>query len=340
MKATVKLYSVLLFTLSFFIASSAIAGGGEEPMVEKKKTYSKSYPLSASDKVDLENSFGELKITTWDKSEVKVDVTMTGKGNTDEIAQEILDKIKIEDAKNGSTVYFKTKIDNDDNDWKKGDKERHRNSGFSIDYVVYLPSKTRLDATNQFGPMSIVDYTGEVRLESKFGSLTTGKLSNAKNVEIEFGKGSIASMNGGDLSIKFSRAEIKNLDGDVRANFEHSGVKIALDNSLKGLNIKNNFTELKVDVSKNLSANFDVHTNFSELKNKTDFNIKEEKDEDEDRHGPKFDRKYSGKVGSGSLPIKIRSEFGDVIIGHNLSFDLQDDDKDKEKDKGKKTRSV
>jgi len=339
MKATARVYNLFLFTVCFLVAGPALAanGPGDEPLVEKKKTYTKTYALSGSDKVDLNNSFGEMKINTWEKSEIKVDITMTGKGNTEEIAQEILDHIKIEDSKNGSTVSFNTKIENDERNWKKGDKESRKNTGFSIDYVVYLPSKTRLEATNQFGPMSIVDYTGEVVLESKFGSLTTGKLSNAKRVEVEFGKGSIASMNGGDLSIKFSRAEVKNLDGDVKANFEHSGVKIALDNSLKGLNIKNNFTELKVDVSKNLSANFDVHTNFSELKNKTDFNIKEEKDEDEDEHrGPKFDRKYSGKVGSGTLPIKIRSEFGDVIIGHNLSFDLQDE----EKEKGKKTRSV
>jgi len=338
MKATVKAYSVLLFTISLFIAGSAIAGQGpnvgDEPLVEKKKTYSKSYPLGGGDRVNLNNSFGELKINTWDKSEIKVDITMTGKGSTEEIAQEILDRIKIEDSKNGSTVYFKTKIENDDREWKKEDKEKRRNTGFSIDYVVYLPSKTTLDAINQFGPMSIGDYIGEVSLESKFGSLTTGKLSKTKRIEVEFGKGSIGSMNGGDLSIKFSRAEVKNMDGDVDARFEHSGVKLTVDNSLKDLNIRNNFTELMLDASKNLSANFDVHTNFSELRNKTDFNIKEEKDGDDERRGPKFDRKYSGKVGSGTLPIKIRSEFGDVIIGHNLSFDLKDDEK------GKKTRNI
>ncbi len=337
MKATVKAYSVLLFTICFFIAGKAIAGqgpAGDEPLVEKKKTYSKSYPLGGGDRVNLNNSFGELKINTWDKSEIKVDITMTGKGSTDEIAQEMLDHIEIQDSKTGSTVSFKTEIDNDDKDWKKHDKNKYRNSGFSIDYVVYLPSKTRLDATNQFGAMSIGDYTGEVSLESKFGSLTAGKLSNPKSVDVEFGTGSIASMNGGDLTIKFGRAEVKNLDGIVNAKFEHSGVKIALDNNIKELNIKNNFTQLMLDASTNLSANFDVHTNFSELRNKTSFNIKEEKDEDDDRRGPKFDRKYSGKSGSGTLPIKIRSEFGDVILGHNLSFDLHEDDK------GKKTRNI
>ena len=338
MKATVKAYSILLFTTCFFIAGKAIAGqgpSGDEPLVEKKKTYTKTYPLGGGDRVNLNNSFGELKINTWDKNEIKVDITMTGKGSTDEIAQEMLDHIEIQDNKTGSTVSFKTKIDNDDKDWKKHDKTKYRNSGFSIDYVVYLPSKTRLDATNQFGAMSIGDYTGEVSLESKFGSLTAGKLSNPKNVGVEFGTGSIASMNGGDLSIKFSRAEVKNLDGTVNAKFEHSGVKIAIDNNLKELNIKNNFTQLMLDASTNLSANFDVHTNFSELRNKTSFNIKEEKDDDDDKHrGPKFDRKYSGKSGSGTLPIKIRSEFGDVILGHNLSFDLHEDDK------GKKTRNI
>jgi hypothetical protein len=98
-----------------------VAGGDQS---EKKKSYSKSYPVSGNDKISLTNSFGELRINTWDKNEVKVDVTITGKGSTDERAQEIIDRITIEDGKSSSGVYFKTNFKNDDDkNWKKGDKD-------------------------------------------------------------------------------------------------------------------------------------------------------------------------------------------------------------------------
>lgn len=328
MRAIAKAYSISLLMTTLAFGTQTLAA--DDPMVEKKKTYSKSYSVSSSDKVSLRNSFGEMKINTWDKNEVKVDVTITAEAGTDEKAQQLLDVIGIEDGKNGGGVYFKTRIGDSKNQHRdKGEKQ-----SFNIDYVVYLPSSNVLDATNEFGAMSIGDYKGKAFLESKFGSLTAGNLQNAR-VTVEFGKATINSMNDGDLTIKFSRGVVNNLSGSVKANFEHcGGVKLNLDNDIKNLDIKNSFTKLYLDVNNGLSANYDISTSFCEVKNKTGFAIKKE-DDDEDR-GPKFDFRYSGKSGSGNSNVKVKASFGDVTIGHNIDFDVQADDK---KDK-KKTRNI
>src|SRR6476469_8111073 len=76
----------------------------EEPKFKKTKSYTKSYNLSNSDKVSLSNQFGEMKLNTWDKNEVKVDVTIIGKADEEARAQEILDRISIVDSKEGNTV--------------------------------------------------------------------------------------------------------------------------------------------------------------------------------------------------------------------------------------------
>jgi hypothetical protein len=333
MKAILKAYSTsLLFTT---LALSTLAND-TDPLVEKKKNYSKSYSVSNSDKVSIDNQFGEMKISTWDKNEVKVEVTITAEAGTDERAQAILDNIKIEDGKSGSSVWFKTKMGNDNNNNNR--REKGEKTSFSIDYVVMVPARGILDASNQFGPMSIGDYNGEVELESKFGSLTAGKLTNAKRVSVEFGKANIAGMKNGKLSIKFSRGLVSNLDGSVKADFEHcSGVKLIVDNDTKELNINNSFTKLYLDVTTNLSASFDISTSFCDVRNNTSFTINKEGD-DEDRRGPKFDFKYSGKAGSGSTTMRIKSSFGDVTVGHNISFDVEAEDK-KDKDR-KRTRNI
>jgi hypothetical protein len=294
--------------------------------------------VNSADRVKFDNRFGELKISTWDKNEVKVDITMTGKANTDEIAQEVLDRIKIEDGKNSSGVYFKTII-GDGKDWPKGN--RYNNTGFTINYVVFMPANNPLTVENEFGKTYVPDYNGEINISQKFGQLTAGKLANVKKVNIEFSGGStIASVNGGQLNISFSRAEVSRLEGTIKANFQHNGgVKLGIDNSLKQLTVKNEFNELYIDASKNLSATFTIHTNFAELDNNTSFTIKEQGDDDDDRHGPKFDRDYSGKSGTGTIPIKINSEFGEVTIGHDIKFDVTEKDEKKNKEK-KKTRSV
>lgn len=334
MKTILKVYSMLFLSATLALSNTALAGEG--PMVEKKKTYSKSYNVSNSDRVAFDNRFGELKITTWDKNEVKVDVTITGKANTDERAQEILNGIRIEDGKNSSGVFFKTLIDNQDRKSSKEDKEKYRNEGFSIDYIVYMPSRNPLSAKNEFGKTIIPDYPGEIEVECKFGSLTAGNLSNVKKVRVEFGESTIESINNGKVNIHFSgKSIISKLTGSVDVTLEHSGgVKLVLENSVKEITIKNNFSNLYLDVTKNFSANFDINTNFGEFSNKTDFSIPQQ-GKDEDSHGPKFRHQYAGKSGSGSTTVKIRSEFGQVTVGHNLEMKVAEKNKER-----KRTRSI
>lgn len=329
MKAIIKVPSLLLLVLGL---SFNTAKASDEPLVEKTKTYTKTYSLNSSDKVSFNNQFGDIKINTWEKNEVKVDVTLTGKGNTEQVATEILNRLSVEDGKNSSGVYFKTKIGN----WENG--SRHNNTGFNINYVVYMPAGNPLSIDNQFGKTIMGDYNGEFSLNQQFGPFTAGKLANVKRLHIEFSGGSsIESINGGDINIKFSRTLISRIEGNVKANFEHcGGIKLGVDNSVKSLTIKNSFNELNLEVSNNLSANFDIHTSFAEVNNKTSFPIKE-KDEDDDSHGPKFDHDYSGKSGNGTVPIKVKTEFGEVKIGHSLNFDINEKEEKKEK---RKSRSV
>jgi hypothetical protein len=330
MTVTPEKYRFPLFVACLLISAQVVAG---DPKVEKKKTYTKSYNVSNSDKISFTNQFGELKINTWDRNEVKATVTITAEASTDEKAQAILDHIHIEDGKTSDGVFFKTKFDKkNDAKWSKGEKQ-----GFHIDYEVFVPAHNPLSAKNEFGPTSIGDYNGEVTLESKFGSLTTGKLGNVKQVRIEFGKGTIGSITNGNLIIKFSKASIGNIDGSVHAVFEHCDIaKLGVDNNTKALTVKNSFSKLYLDVTTNISANFDISTHFGNLHNKTNFDIKEEK-EDKEQRGPQFNKRYQGKSGSGSTNMKIKSDFGQITIGHNLNINMnKDDKKDKSKDKDKK----
>lgn len=316
--------------LLFVCPAMTLTARAGDPLVEKKKTYSKSYTVSNNDKISFFNQFGELKINTWNRNEVKVDVTITAEASTDEKAQMILDRISIEDGKGNGGVYFKTKFNKEkDNHWGRGEKQ-----GFHIDYIAYVPDQNPLDARNEFGPMSIGDYNGEVTLQSKFGSLTTGRLINAKKLHIEFGRASIGSIRNGNVEIKFSKATIDNLEGDVNARFEYCDVAgLKVGNDTKELNITNKFSNLYLDVSPHLSARFDISTSFGGLSNKTGFPIREEGEDDDRRYGPRFDKRYTGKTGNGSTAMKIRSEYGQVILGHNLNIDV---DKNSNRNKNEK----
>ncbi|HKP31878.1 MAG TPA: hypothetical protein VJT83_04105, partial [Chitinophagaceae bacterium] len=296
MKAFLRAYKTLFLSIALFAVATANAN--EEPKYEKTKSYSKTYPLSSGEKVSLTNQFGKMDLQTWDKNEIKVDVVIKGKSDDEKRAQEILDKITIEDGKGSGGVWFKTKFakdqwndrDDDDDDKKGNSKDKdgrknHRNEGMEINYTVYMPATNPLLAENQFGPMSIPDYRGEAKLSSKFGSLKAGKIMNAKSVDVEFGHADIAQVNGGKLSIKFSRGSVDKLSGDVDANFEFCDkVKVGIDNDVKGLNVRNSYSTVYLDVDKSFSGNYAITTSFGEFTNKSSFAIKEQggdKDDDD-----------------------------------------------------------
>jgi len=316
----------------FFMAFTLQVLASEDPTAVKTKFISKSYPLSPNEQVTLDNQFGEMKINTWDKNEIKVDITIEARANSDEQAQKILDNIYIQDSKSGTGVAFYTKMKNQKNNWNNNGKKDYKEMGMKIDYVVYMPSANPLNATNQFGPMIIPDFRGPVNLTSKFGSINAGKLGNVKMVNMEFGEARIESVTGGKLVLKFGKGDIKQVIGNVETRIEFCDkVRVGVDNNSKDLNIRSSYSNLYLNASTNLSSSLDIKTSFGEFTNKTGFNLKKQGEDNEKNYGPKFDKQFNGTAGSGTNRIKVNSDFGEVILGHNMDVNF---------DSGKKKTKV
>lgn len=290
----------------------------------KNKFVNKSYSVSGSDKLTISNSFGGVEVHTWNKNEIKVDVTIEASSNVEAVAQKIIDGITIDESKSGGEISFKTSIKGTNN--SKGER-----STMKVNYDISMPASNPLQITNEFGSIVMPDYRGEVDLTSKFGSLNAGTLSNAKSISVEFGSAKIESTNG-NVSIKYSSATIGKLVGKVKLNLEFSNAtKINIDNNLTGLDAKVSYSTVSFKPMGELSASYDIFTSFGSFKNRTNIKFEGDDDEDNGNRGPKFDHQYSGKSGGGSVPVKIKSSFGKVILGEPAADDLKEKNKNKNK---------
>jgi len=300
----------------------------------KKKNVNKSYNVSSSDKLNIQNSFGSVEVHTWDKNEIKVDVNIEVSANTDALAQKLLDRISVSDDKNGKEISFKTEMKEMNN--SKGDKgDRNEKSSMEINYTISMPAGNPLNIKNEFGSTTVPDYRGEVDLTSKFGSLTTGTLSNIKGIHVEFGKANLANISSAPVTIKFSKAVISKLSGDIKLNLEFcSNVRLNLDNNLTSLDLKTSYSTVNLKPLGNLQATYNISTSFGSFKNTSGVKFTGDDDGD-DNHGPKFDFEYSGKSGSGSVPVKVKSSFGKIILGEATDEDMKSKDKEKKKDKSR-----
>ncbi|MBS1512459.1 MAG: hypothetical protein JST86_16565 [Bacteroidetes bacterium] len=291
----------------------------------KTKAINKSYSVSASDKLNIKNSFGKVEVHTWNKNEIKVDVNIEVSANTEALAQKIIDKIKVDEGRSGGDISFKTIIDNINN-------TKDEKSTMHIDYDISMPAGNPLRVMNEFGKTVLPDMKGEVEVSSKFGSLNAGTLSNAKSVNVEFGHADIESVTNGPVSIKYSSADIGKLAGNIKLNLEFSSAtKINIDNSLTGLDANVSYSTINLKPTADVQASYKITTSFGSFKNRTNIKFDGEGDDDDDKHGPNFDHSYSGKSGSGAVPVKIKSSFGKVILGEPAADDMKSKNKNKTK---------
>lgn len=337
MKKLINPYKRLV-VLAFALAPLlSMANDGDN--VEKKRTISKTYNVGPDDRLSIENSFGNVTVSTWDKNTIQVDIEIGVNASTEEKAQKMMDEISVSDHQNGSDISFKTEIGR----MSGKDKNFNGDRKFYVDYKISMPSNNPLRIENSFGKINIPDFGGTASLTSKFGELNTGKIPNAKLIHVEFGKAAIGPVNNADVVFKFnSKSYVASISGNSKVDVQFCGqVVIAVDNSIKELSLYQSYSTINLKVRDNLSAQFDVYTNFGSFKNKTEFNIAEE-NEDENS-GPKFDKNYTGKAGSGTAKIKIKSSFGSVKVydindksaDTDKGNDKDEDDKDDDKDNGK-----
>jgi hypothetical protein len=333
-----KGFILLAFALAPFLTKAE--NGGDN--VEKKRTISKTYNVGANDRLAIENSFGNVTVTTWDKNQIQVDIEIGVRATTEEKAQQMMDQIDVKDHQGGQDINFKTEIGRVSGNGKNNGNNNGSNETrkFYVDYKVSMPSGNPLRIENSFGKIEIPDFTGSTDITSKFGELTTGKISNAKMIHVEFGKAEIGRLNNAELILKFnSQSNIAGISGNSKVDVQFcSHVNLALENTFTELSLFQSYSTINLIVPENLSAKFDVYTNFGSFKNKTGFNIEAEKEDE--NSGPKFDKNYSGSAGGGAGKIKIKSSFGSIrlVDTNDKSADKEDgddDDKDDDKDKGK-----
>jgi len=323
MKRTFKkiLPIVLLLATAQLFAQDGDTDKKEKKRYEffRERNISKTYPASGNT-LNIDNQFGEVRITTWDKNEIKVDIHIETSSTQKDLADKTFERIDVTDKQEGKDINFKTIMN-------KGGKDENTSckncsNTMSIDYDIHIPSNNALNIENSFGSIVIPDYTGPVSLSNKYGSLKAGKLSKPEKVWVEFGSADLKSIGNIDLTFKYSSVTIGSLTGKSKLKFEFCGYsKVNLDNGLTGLTVDDSYSSVHLVPAANLSATYNISTSYGSVIDKTNIGIT--RTDAPDKYGD-FNKHYEGKSGTGSIKIDIKSSFGNVMIGEGTKADMKE----------------
>ncbi|HMO62996.1 MAG TPA: hypothetical protein PKC39_08615 [Ferruginibacter sp.] len=324
MKKLFKTLTTLLLTL-VLVPALAQKETKKKYDYTKERTIAKTY-TAAGNTLKIDNSFGNITVSTWNKNEIKVDIYITVSATNEEYANDLFEIIQVSDKQEGKTISFKTSVNKN----RKGCK--HCSSNMEINYNIQIPTSNALEIENSFGTIRLPDYNGPLSVVSKFGALNTGALARVEKIQVEFGSAAIKSMGNIDAVFKFSTLTIDKLTGSNKIKIEFcSSNKIGIDNSLTELVLSESYSTVNLKTANDFSATYSIKTNFSTVKDRSNANLK--RTDHPSEYGPDNKKEYEGKSGSGAAKINIKSSFGKIIIGEATEDDFK-------KKKEKKTTTV
>lgn len=214
------------------------SGGGNQDLKEdgpmRSKTFSKSFTVDRSDKINLSNQYGSITIKIWNKNEIKVDADIKAYAKTDDEAQKLLDDVAVTATKTGDLVTYKTTMGERNGNW--GSNVRNGKiiwrREVKTHYIVYMPASNALTALQQYGNIIMDDFEGPTSIKVQYGNLTAGNLSNANNyISIQYGKGSVKDMGGATIKHQYGGGITIGNVGNLDLNAQYTAANI---NSVKG----------------------------------------------------------------------------------------------------------
>lgn len=282
----------------------------------QERTISKTYPASGNT-LNIEAMYGSVKIITWDKNEIKVDVHIEASSTNKEWADKTFEALDVKENHSGKNIIFKTTVAS-----IKMNCNNCSNT-MNIDYEVHMPSANALNIENRFGSTEIPDFNGPVSLNVQYGSIKTGKMPQLKQLNVEFGSAKITSLSNSNVNFKYSSINIDHLSGTNTINMEFCGYsRINMGSDLTALTVNDSYSVVHLDPAPGFSATYDVSTSYGSFFDKSNANIK--RTDTPDKYGPDLDKHYGGKSGSGASKVTVKSSFGSIMIGEGGEKDMKD----------------
>lgn len=149
---------------------------------ELREEFHHTYPLAAGGRVSLENIQGAVRITAWDRNEVRVDAVKRA------YTAARLAEAEIRVEANADAVRIKTKYPFDTTNWESDEPQRYNNPA-SVEYTLTVPRGAQLEPINLVnGALDIDGIKGDVNANAVNGQVKARGLAGRVRLTVVNGR--------------------------------------------------------------------------------------------------------------------------------------------------------
>ena len=213
----------------------------------KEKTIKKEYNVNADALLKITNSYGNLKITSWNENRVEITVIITTNGNDEEKVAKQLDEIDVSFDASPQMVAAETHINKENKSWWSSwtSGNSSNNVNMEINYIVKMPVTNSVDLNNDYGGIYLNKLKGKASISCDYGHMELGELLADNNfLSFDYTNNStIGYMKSGKINADYSTFTLENAENiELNADYTKSTFK-----ALKTLNFTCDYGTLSAD---------------------------------------------------------------------------------------------
>ncbi|WP_020568744.1 DUF4097 family beta strand repeat-containing protein [Neolewinella persica] len=171
-----------------------------------EKTYTETFQVDGDGEVRLANRYGEIKVETWDRNEVKIDVRVKVSAADQEDADRTFDRIEVNFSGGSNSATAITNIGTSgrnskgfiesilNGEWPSLGRGSSNSNDFKVYYRVKMPASASLETEAKYCDVSLPDLSGNTNISVGYGNLVAGDLTGRNEVSVSYGSARIDEM--------------------------------------------------------------------------------------------------------------------------------------------------
>lgn len=220
----------------------------------KEKTLKKEYRVNSDALLKIDNSYGNLHITSWDQDRVTIEVHIKTTGDNEDKVQRKLDDITVDFEGNGAMVSATTIFKKERNSWS-WNWGHNNNVNMQVNYTVKIPLKNSVNLSNDYGSIILDRIDGHAKISCDYGRLEIGELHGRSN-QLSFdytSKSTIGYINSGKINADYSGFTIEKAGNlDIVADYTNATIQ-----TMEDLSYVCDYGKLEIRQARNIQGNGD-----------------------------------------------------------------------------------
>lgn len=202
------------------------------------KKIEKTFPYRAGYEVNVEGQKAEIKVETWDKPEIYIQLELTAKHPEKEVAERDLEKMKYLAERVQRKIYARNYV-------SEGKGIAKPEASLYAKYIIKVPEECSVYLKDSFGEIDVSNLVNRLRIHSEFTPIGLKDMGGQLDIKTRFGDLIGEGINGSmKINSRRSNVTLSELRGQFDIESYFGIIKIFADDQLVDMNIVGEKTDV------------------------------------------------------------------------------------------------